>query len=365
MSTKRMMSGRWYSSIRYKDAFGKVHQKKKQGFKTRREAVAWEREFIATHVGKAAPGLTFDALAQRFFADVAHYWRQSTLYRNKGIYRLHVQKTLGTMLVDNIQPATIRELHNSWSEAGCSNGSRQRYHRLISEIFNYGRQYLGLKTNPASLARQAYRITPREYTIWTQEQFEQFISRIPDESCRRGPKGFGFALRKIFYCLLFYGGFRRGEALALTRRDLNFEKNTIRINKSRGDFGVTEPKTPYSVRTVTMPRKVMDMLHDYISKLYCPARNDLIFPFSYGGLSNAWIFIQKEYGEGLPHIRLHDLRHSHASMLIHLGFTPDVVADRLGHKDASMVLKVYGHMYSTRRQEVADKLDVLLGDNED
>ena len=95
--------------------------------------------------------------------------------------------------------------------------------------------------------------------------------------------------------------------------------------------------------------------------LYIDSNNDRIF-YTISNMSGNFKRLQEKAGIE-PKIRLHDLRHSHASLLINLGFSPDVVADRLGHKNAMMVMTIYGHMYKSKRDEVVDALERVAAES--
>jgi len=90
--------------------------------------------------------------------------------------------------------------------------------------------------------------------------------------------------------------------------------------------------------------------------MYKPNPTDLLFPTKASTLGGQFRRIQR-YHNITPRIRVHDLRHSHASMLINLGVSPKAVADRLGHANESMVMKIYGHLYPEKRNEIVNKLN--------
>ena len=118
------------------------------------------------------------------------------------------------------------------------------------------------------------------------------------------------------------------------------------------------PKTKNSARTVTIPNHLIKEIKDYMKRIYKPRGKDLLFSGVGDSISNYFLNQQRKIGMK-PIIRVHDLRHSHASLLINMGFSPDVVADRLGHSNAAMVLKIYGHMYPQKRVEVTDALNKM------
>ena len=145
----------------------------------------------------------------------------------------------------------------------------------------------------------------------------------------------------------------------MTKDDIDFEENTITINKSyqriAGEDIVTEPKTPKSKRIIALPDFLCDELKEYISHIYDGER---IFPFSKHILKRA---MMRGCGKsGVKVIRIHDLRHSHASLLIELGFSPLLIAERLGHENIETTLNTYSHLYPHKQGELAQTLDSLL-----
>lgn len=158
--------------------------------------------------------------------------------------------------------------------------------------------------------------------------------------------------------MLFYTGMRSGELLALTPADILPTKR-VDINKNyakvKGEELFLEPKTPKAKRCISIPDFLYDDIHEYISKLYGIDKGDRIFYFTKSALEKE----MKRSSEkaGLQPIRVHDLRHSHASMLIELGFTPLEIADRLGHESVKTTLDTYSHLYPDKDQKLADRLN--------
>lgn len=160
----------------------------------------------------------------------------------------------------------------------------------------------------------------------------------------------------VSFLLLYYSGIRFGEFLALTPKDFDFEKNTLDINKSlqrikRQDV-ITPPKTPKSIRNIIIPDFVMEEVKDYISKLYDSKDTDRVFPFTKSFINNAMARACK--ATGVKKIRIHDIRHSHASYLINLGCAPLLISERLGHEKIQTTLSTYSHLYPNKHQEIVD-----------
>lgn len=164
--------------------------------------------------------------------------------------------------------------------------------------------------------------------------------------------------------LLFYSGMRFGELLALTLADLDFKENTIHITKSLqhkagGDI-VTPPKTDNGIRTITMPEAIMRELADYAHKIYGITPSDRVFIFSKSLIRGN----MKRGAEkaNIPFIRIHDMRHSHVSLLINMGFSPHLIAERIGDT-IQMINSTYGHLYPSKHNEVAEKLNQIIVPN--
>jgi len=135
---------------------------------------------------------------------------------------------------------------------------------------------------------------------------------------------------KLAFDILFYTGMRSGELLALTPADIlpekriNIYKNYAKVN---GVEMFLEPKTPKSKRCIAIPDFLYDEIHDYVSKLYECDKDERLFYFTKSALDKE---IKRKAAEsGLPSIRVHDLRHSHASLLIEMKFDILEISERL------------------------------------
>lgn len=162
----------------------------------------------------------------------------------------------------------------------------------------------------------------------------------------------------VSFSILYYSGIRFGEFLALTPRVFDFEKNTLDITKSpqrikKQDVD-TPPKTPKSIRNIIIPDFVMNEVKDYMPKLYDLKDTDRVFPFTKSYINNAMERTCKK--RGAKKIRIHSIRHSHASYLINLGCAPLLISERLGHEKVQTTLSTYSHPYSNKHHEVVDMM---------
>lgn len=151
----------------------------------------------------------------------------------------------------------------------------------------------------------------------------------------------------------------KAELLALTLADIDFKNNSISINKSfqriHGNDVITPPKTPKSIRTVSVPANLAIDINNYTKKLYGLQKRDRIFPYTKSYFEHE---IKRGIAKsGVKQIRLRDLRHSHASLLIEMGFPALLIADRLGHEKVETTLNTYSHLFPNKRESVGKMLD--------
>ncbi|KXL51851.1 putative prophage phiRv2 integrase [Anaerotignum neopropionicum] len=163
---------------------------------------------------------------------------------------------------------------------------------------------------------------------------------------------------KTIYNVLFWTGIRIGELLALTLNDFDFDKCTLRINKTytrhkKTDL-IQDPKTEKSNRTISIPLFLKEDINTHISKLYDYSPDERLFNIYKDAIG---YYIDK-YSPiaGVHRIRVHDLRHSHASLLINLGEPPLLIQERLGHENIETTLNTYSHLYPNQQAKLADKL---------
>ncbi len=156
---------------------------------------------------------------------------------------------------------------------------------------------------------------------------------------------------------------REGEFLALTLNDFDFEKNTVSINKSVAVIGgkqtAKKTKTKKSNRTIALPSPIMDMVKEYAKHRNGYNPIDRLLLSSKTSLHRD----MREYCEisGVRKIKIHELRHSHASHLIELGVPPLTISERLGHEDIKTTLNTYSHLYPNKQKQIADMLTDLMG----
>lgn len=153
--------------------------------------------------------------------------------------------------------------------------------------------------------------------------------------------------------------------LALTPADFDFKNQTVTINKSyqrlKGRDVITTPKTKKSNRVVKMPQFLSEEMEDCMKLFYSLKPKDRIFPVTKHYLSHEMDRGCKE--TGVKRIRIHDLRHSHVSLLVDMGFTALAIGDRVGHESEKITYR-YVHLFPSRQTEMADRLNIERTGNE-
>ena len=205
--------------------------------------------------------ILFKNFVEIYLESMEHRIKENTLMTKQNIFYHHIVPYLGEMKLDEITPKDI--IH--WQDQVMKdNNYKQTYlkaiHNQLSALFNYAVRFYGLKSNPARLAGNMGKEEVGEMKFWTKEEYLTFSRAMmnKEESYH--------AFEILYWC-----GIRLGELLALTAEDFDFEKKTLRINKSyqhiKGKDVITTPKTRKSNRVLTLPDFLSDEMQDYISRL--------------------------------------------------------------------------------------------------
>lgn len=190
--------------------------------------------------------------------------------------------------------------------------------------------------------------------VWSLEEFNNFINIIPNEDIAF----------KTFFTFLYYTGCRLGEALALSYNDFNFKLKTINISKTlttrisnkSEKYSITAPKTHSSYRKILLPQKLIDELEIYLNSVPESKYSKFFFGLD-KPLDDHTIYRRLEKYTELcrnKKIRIHDFRHSHASLLIQKGANVVLVAKRLGHTNTQQTLNTYAHLFPNSESELID-----------
>lgn len=348
---KNEKTNTWYVMTRYTDWKGERKQKCKRGFATKAEAVDWERKF---HQQTAADmDMTFEAFVELYKKDIKPRLKETTWLTKENIIDKKLMPYFAKRKINEITAKDVVAWQNEMlayrneKQKPYSQTYLKTLHNQLSAIFNHAVRFYDLRCNPAAKAGNMGTEERVEMLFWTREEYLKFAEVMMDK-----PVSY-YAFEMLYWC-----GLRLGEMLALTPVDFDFEKGTVTINKSyqrlNGEDVITTPKTKKSNRTIQMPKFLCDEMQDYLGQIYDLKKKDRIFTITKSYLHHEMNRGSKE--AGIKRIRIHDLRHSHISLLIDMSFSAVAIADRVGHESIEITYR-YAHLFPSKQTEMANKLN--------
>jgi integrase len=293
--------------------------------------------------------------------------RPRTYASYSDMVRLHITPALGRYQLTKLEPQQVQVFLGAKLDTGLSPRTVQYCHAILHRALGQAYKWGLVPRNVASLVDPP-RVTRPEVQPLTPDQARQFLASVK-----------GDRLEGLFTILLTLG-LRRGEALGLKWADVNLDKKTLVVRASlqriEGKLTLSETKTDRSHRTLHLPSLTMAALKAHKvrqleDRLLAGDRwqdSGLVFASTVGtplDPRNINRRFQKALERaGLGHIRLHDLRHSAASLLISQVVHPRAVMEALGHSQISLTMNLYGHVYEQGEEEVANSMDRALTGND-
>ena len=359
MPVYKAKNGTWYVMVRFTDWTGAKKQKCQRGFETKREAQEWEAQFKLQK--RADIDMTLESFYKLYAEDLKPRIKENTWLTKESIFQSKILPYLGKRKLSEITTKDIVDWQNTVMKLPGINGKSlsptymKTIHAELSALFNHAIRFYDLGVNPASRAGTIGMEESKEMKFWTKEEYMKFADVMMD--------------RPILYYafeVLYWTGIREGELFALTPEDFDFEKKTLRINKSyqrlKGKDVITCPKTPNSVRTIAIPDFLCEEIKECLNYCYYDIRpTDRIFPLSKHVLCKAMERGSRE--AGVQRIRVHDLRHSHVSLLINNGFSALEIGKRVGHSGEKITYR-YAHLFKNKQKEMAEFLEKERGEIE-
>ena len=355
MSVKQNPNGTWEANTWYVDWRGSRQRKHQRGFKTKREARAWEEAFKAKQQG--SPTMAMADFWELYAQDRRPHLKLNTWRTKEHIARTKILPFFGAMRMSDITPADVMRWQANllaWRDAR-GKGYSDTYLRTVSNelagIFNHAVRYYGLPSNPVHKTGKIGAPNAPEMLFWTKEEYKRFSEEMMDK-----PLSF------LIFEVLYWTGIREGEMLALTPSDFDLERRTLSVTRSYqrldGQDVITGPKTPKSVRTIAIPAFLAEEVADHLRLFPCGADQRMF------NVTKSYLYHEMERGcraSGVKRIRIHDLRHSHVSLLISLGFNALAIADRMGHESVDITYR-YAHLFPSAQATMASALDSQKGE---
>lgn len=361
MSVKKIANGKW--EVRKSVCVEGERRHIKRRFKTRKEAVSFEEKFILEKQNgslkikekRKDENMTICELYESYNNYYRQRYKESSYLTYKSKLEHHLIPYYGNKKVVEIKAADVVKWHTELLSKGLSVGYVRNIHARFSAMLEYGKQ-IGVVDhnicveagNVKKSSNDAKEISYLDYNEWKLVE-----SNLPDNI-------YGLIIQ-----FLYWSGLRIGEALALTYNDFNNDFTEVHITKTltrkveRGGFKITKPKTKNAIRFVTLEGgNISKKLQDHF-ELAKESDGFNMKNFVFGnvkpiGTTQVARVLNKAVSKADldRHIRIHDLRHSHASLLIAEGIDPAILSARMGHADISTTFDVYVHLFEQRRQRM-------------
>lgn len=355
MSVKEMPNGTFTVQFRCKDREGNELRKFRRGFKSREEAEAWESEYKASRGQSMA--MKFSDFLNAYRDDMQARLRETTWNNKEHLIRTKIKPFFGQMRMEDICSIDIIRWQNKLMGLKRPNGEpySPTYLRSINNqltaILNHASRYYGLHPNPAVKTMKMGAKEAGEMSFWTKDEYLRF-----SEAMLEKPKSF------LMFEILYWTGVRVGEFLALTPNSFDLDKLEMRIRASYQRVGgrdlITDPKTLKSVRVIKIPMFIKEEIEEYLRCNPDIGPTDRMFIATKYYLSHE--MRRGCAATGVKRIRVHDLRHSHVSLLIDMGFSALAIAERMGHEATDITFR-YAHLFPNAQEDMATALDRTRG----
>ena len=337
----------WFCKFNYKDWRGETKTKLKRGFRTKKEAQEWEREFL--QVQQTDMDMEFSKFVDVYFTDKEPRLKERTIETKRIMLDTRIIPYFGKLRMNAIKPADIMKWQNDMMDQGYKPTYLRMLQNQVTAVFNHAERFYGLKENPCKKIDKMGKANAKELNFWTKEEYDRFIQSFDEKE----------EMYRLMYQMLFWLGCRVGELLAICYGDINFKEKTVSITKTyyrrnKTDY-ITAPKTESSNRIVTMPDFLVEELKAYTDKMYELKAEERIFMVTDRAVQKK--MKQKADKLNLKHIRVHDLRHSHIAFLIEKGTQPLIISKRVGHDSVTTTMNIYGHLYPDKQRQLADMLN--------
>lgn len=356
----------WYFRCYYTDVYGKRKQKDSRLYKTKSEAKNAEIDFLSKHNIKSENDLNimFIDVYSEWFALKKRSVKSTTAYSYTKIFDKNILEFFKKFKLHAIKVNTINDWYEFLSSGTLTIEYQNKLINQLGSILSYAKDNYNFNPKVVShiVAQRDESVKIENKTVvdnfWTIGEFEYFIGNVDDK------------LYNLYFRFLYFTGLRFGEFAALNWNDLDFERKTLRINKTltnktgKGTYEIFEPKTKNAKRVIDLDDNLISLLKDY----YMSEKNIYNFSkdfFIFGNIKpissttfrrNLNAYIKKSK---IKKITIHGFRHSHVSLLFYLGCDTRDVAERIGDT-ISVVERVYYHMYADKKSNTVLALNNLF-----
>lgn len=345
----------WSVRFRYVNEQQKEVQKRLCGFGTKRECQTEYEKFIATakqyvKLENEAQDLLFSTLYEEYKAFQKPRIKESSYFSLCTKCDLHIKPYFEKFKVKNITPKIILDWQMGLEKYSYKHKTNLRAY--LAGILKYAERYYQIQNQIKYVDAFKKTEKPKEMLIWSPKEFLMFITKVTD------------IRYKTFFYALYYTGSRKGEMLATQWKDWDLDNKILNIDKTitkktfDNHLAITSPKNFTSIRKISLPNSLIQLMKEFKSQYYKDNDLDFVFPLSETSIRRH----KKEACKlsEIKEIRIHDFRHTHASLLISCGISIVGVAKRLGHANIEQTLNTYAHLMESEDKNLLNVLDKSL-----
>lgn len=360
-SKKPTKDGRsYFFRIKYKDIMGITHDYTSPKFKTKKEAVSEEAKY-RLEVNQQKTNTT-NPTFQDIFDEYLNYRKEKVKPQSlsKIEDKMKHLEPLKKIRVNDFNTSHYQDFLRNLNSKNLSCEYKNKILGILRATIKYSNKYYNTNETILKFIENYKKVNQikKEMQFFTYEEYKQFDSVIDN------------FMHHTFFETLYFMGTRQGEAQALNWNDINFDKKELNINKTlttkiRGEkWTISSPKTKNSTRVLPIPENLLNDLKTLKKQTmeYTDFKEDwFVFGNSLCFPENTIQINKNKYCRlaNVKQIRVHDFRHSCASLLINKGASIALVSKYLGHSNISITLNTYTHMYKSELNQITSVLDNL------
>lgn len=355
--------------IRYTTPAGEVKQIERTAY-GKAEAQAVEAQLINDmKVGDLCEKITVRDLYDKYMQVKKHSVRESSFDRSRRILERDILPPLGEIRLDKLTPTVLQGWKDEIASRDSALNTKKGQYKELNAMLNFATKQGYLHSNPLVLVgpfKDIYFERPQDkLQFYTADEYLRFSNAAYNAAMQRNTlMDWGFY---VFFAIAFYTGARKGEINALKWTDIDGSTMHIRRSvsqKLKGEDRETPPKNKSSYRDLQIPQPLIAILADHKRRQQSDERFNNNWRICGGSVCLRDTTLEKRNSQfakeaGLPHIRIHDFRHTHASLLVNEGINIQEIARRLGHSRVEQTWNTYSHLYPREEERAVAILNQI------
>ena len=358
--------------VNYTDSFGKAQRLERIAYGLE-EAKEIERKLQANiHELTTNSRMTVENLFKEYVSVKQSEMRESSLDTSSRIIAKHIIPTLGSYKLKKLTLPVLQKWKNEINEKNFSITTRQHIYAELRALLNYAVKMEYIPANPVIKLgnfKAALELDSKhEMDFYTTDEFTAFIHAAYKNALQAQQENNYFEWNYyVFFNIAFYTGLRKGEIHALRWCDIDNEYVSVTrsiTQKLKGEDRITPPKNKSSIRSLQIPKPLIEILEEHkerCEKFDNFSENNLICGADKSLRDTTVQNRAKKFARlaGIKTIRIHDFRHSHASLLANEGINIQEIARRLGHSNVEMTWNTYSHLYPREEERAVAILNKI------